>query len=146
MVCLGPKHHDTLGTVQGLASVYSIQGRYEEGERLYQRALQGNEEKLGLKHPDTLGIVEGLACVYRDQSRYEEAERLYQRALQGREEKLGPILWGRSKAWRQGREEEAGLHRSEALSLEGTSTLSSYVSYSFVTNSFNNKLHANHLT
>jgi tetratricopeptide (TPR) repeat protein len=80
----GPKRPDTLGTVENLAIVYGDQGRYEEAERLYQRALQGTEEKLGPKHPNTLGTVRNLAIVYWNQGRYEEAERLYQWALQGK--------------------------------------------------------------
>ena len=87
---LGPKHPDTLATVDGLAIVYRHQGRYEEAEQLYRRALEGREERLGPKHPDTLATVDGLAVVYRHQGRYEEAEQLYRRALEGMEEKLGP--------------------------------------------------------
>jgi tetratricopeptide (TPR) repeat protein len=80
---LGPKHPDTLRTVQNLAGVYRDQGRYEEAEQLYQRALEGREEKLGPKHPDTLRTVQNLANVYRDGGRYEEAEQLDLRALEG---------------------------------------------------------------
>lgn len=59
------------------ASLYRSQGRYEEAEQLYRRALEGWEEKLGPKHPDTLGTVQNLAGVYWNQGRYEEAEQLY---------------------------------------------------------------------
>jgi tetratricopeptide (TPR) repeat protein len=76
---MGPRHPETLGTVQNLAIVYRNQGRYEEAERLYRRALEGREEKLGPKHPDTLTTVEGLAGVYRSQGRYEEADGLVRR-------------------------------------------------------------------
>jgi tetratricopeptide (TPR) repeat protein len=112
---LGPKHPDTLATVEDLALVYWGQGRYEEAERLFRPALKGREEKLGPKHPDTLRIVQSLAAVYQSQGRYEEAERLCLRALEGREEKLGPnnpntlrTVQGLAVVyWSQGRYEEA---------------------------------------
>ena len=71
------------------AGFYRDQGRYNEAEKLYERALTGNEEKLGATHPDTLRTVVNLAIVYRNQGRYDEAEKLYERALTGNEEKLG---------------------------------------------------------
>jgi tetratricopeptide (TPR) repeat protein len=97
------------------ASLYWSQGRYEEAERLYRRALEGWEEMLGPKHLDTLGAVYNLARVYWSQGRYEEAERLYQRALEGWEETLGPkhpetLRTVQNLAivyWSQGRYEEA---------------------------------------
>jgi tetratricopeptide (TPR) repeat protein len=87
---LGPRHPDTLNTVNSLAIVYRNQGRYDEAERLYGRALEGYKEKLGPTHPYTLYTVNGLALVYRNQGRYDEAEQLYGRALEGYKEKLGP--------------------------------------------------------
>ncbi|MCJ1242503.1 hypothetical protein MMC14_010511 [Varicellaria rhodocarpa] len=87
---LGPKHLNTLETVETLAIVYDNQSRYDEAEKLYERALAGKEEKLGSKHPNTLGTVHNLANVYRNQNRYDEAEKLYERVLAGNEEQLGP--------------------------------------------------------
>jgi tetratricopeptide (TPR) repeat protein len=72
----GAQAPDILTTVEGLALDYQSQGRYEEAERLYRRALEGREEKLGPKHPDMLTTVEGLAGVCRSQGRYEEADGL----------------------------------------------------------------------
>ena len=72
------------------ASFYRDQGRYNEAEKLYERALAGREEKLEPKHLDTLRTVMNLAIVYCNQGRYNEAEKLYERALAGREEQLGP--------------------------------------------------------
>ena len=80
-------HNKSIGL---FASVYTNQGRYEEAEKLYLRALEGLEEKLGPKHLDTLSTAQNLAGVYRDQGRYEEAEKLNQRTLEGYEEKLEP--------------------------------------------------------
>jgi tetratricopeptide (TPR) repeat protein len=81
-------HNKSIGL---FANVYTNQGRYEEAEQLYGRALEGYEEKLGPEHPDTLSTVQNLAVVYQDLGRYEEAEQLCHRALEGREEKLGPM-------------------------------------------------------
>ena len=112
---LGPKHPDTLATVEGLALVYRSQGRYEEAERLCQRVLEAREEKLGPKHPHTLRTVQNLAVVYWNRGRYEEAERLYGRVLEGMEDKLGlehpeTLRTVQNLAvvyWNQGRYEEA---------------------------------------
>ena len=71
------------------AGFYQDQGRYEEAEQLYGRALNGYEERLGRDHPDTLLTVHNLATLNKDQGRYEKAEQLYGRALKGREERLG---------------------------------------------------------
>ena len=57
-------------------TVYADQGRYSEAEKLYERALAGNEEKLGLTHFNTLRTVQNLANVCADQGRYSEAEKL----------------------------------------------------------------------
>ena len=67
-------HKEAIGL---FANLYQSQGLYGEAEQLYERALEGWEEKLGPKHPDMLRTVEGLARLYRSQGRYGEAERLY---------------------------------------------------------------------
>jgi tetratricopeptide (TPR) repeat protein len=54
---LGPEHPDTLMSVSNLGFLYQAQGRYDEAEPLYQRALAGREKTLGLEHPDTLTSV-----------------------------------------------------------------------------------------
>ena len=66
------------------------QGKYEEAEPLYQRALTIREKALGPEHPDTASTLNNLALLYNNQGKYEEAEPLYQRALAIREKALGP--------------------------------------------------------
>ena len=39
------------------------QGKYDEAEPLYRRALAGYEEALGPAHPETLGTVNNLALL-----------------------------------------------------------------------------------
>ncbi len=87
---LGPEHPDTLSSLNNLAILYKNQGKYEQAEPLYQRALATYERVLGPEHPDTLNTVNNLALLYADQGKYELAEPLYQRALTTYERVLGP--------------------------------------------------------
>jgi len=72
---------------------YSLyeQGRYTEGEPLYQRALAIREQQLGPLHSDTATSLNNLAELYRAQGKYEQAEPLYQRALAIYEQQVGPL-------------------------------------------------------
>ncbi|HEX3045013.1 MAG TPA: tetratricopeptide repeat protein [Bacillota bacterium] len=65
------------------------QGRYEEAEPLYKRALEIRERVQGLDHPDTTTSLNNLALLYTNQGRYEEAEPLYKQALEIRERVQG---------------------------------------------------------
>ncbi len=87
---LGPEHPDTLSSVNNLASLHQIQGRYGEAELLYRRALEARARVLGPEHPQTLGSVNNLAGLYQAQGRYGEAEPLLRRALEASECVLGP--------------------------------------------------------
>ncbi|GHO63193.1 hypothetical protein KSC_020850 [Ktedonobacter sp. SOSP1-52] len=70
------------GTWQVLSSKPPLtdQGRYEEAEPLYQRALAICERSPGAMHPDTCTILNNLAGLYDKQGRHAEASSLYQRA------------------------------------------------------------------
>ena len=48
-----PKLPSTGNTLHQLASLYQQQGKYEQAEPLYQRALAIYERKVGAEHPDT---------------------------------------------------------------------------------------------
>ena len=76
-------------SLDGLAELYYLQGRYGEAEPLYLRALQISEQQLGADHPDTASRLNNLAGLYESQGRYGEAEPLYQRSLQIYEQQLG---------------------------------------------------------
>jgi tetratricopeptide (TPR) repeat protein len=86
---LGMEHLDTAASLNNLASLYQLQGRYAEAEPLYERALLIREQQLGAEHPDTAASRNNLASLYRQQGRYTEAEPLYKRALLIREQQLG---------------------------------------------------------
>ena len=86
----GPRHPDTLESLNNLATLYQAQGRYGEAEPLYHEALQARRETLGPHHPHTLTSLNNLAFFYQAQGRYGEAEPLYREALQAFRETLGP--------------------------------------------------------
>jgi tetratricopeptide (TPR) repeat protein len=87
---LGPRHPDTLTSLNNLAFVYQAVGRYGEAEPLYREALLTRREVLGPRHPDTLISLNNLAALYRALGRYGEAEPVYWEALQASREVLGP--------------------------------------------------------
>jgi tetratricopeptide (TPR) repeat protein len=64
-------------------STFKNQGRFNEAEKMYQRALQGYEKAWGLEHTSTLNTVNNLGILYKNLGRLDEAETMYQRALQG---------------------------------------------------------------
>jgi tetratricopeptide (TPR) repeat protein len=65
-----------------LGLLYADQGKLDEAEKMYQRALQEREKAWGPDHTSTLNTVGNL---YANQGKLDEAEEMYQRALQGRE-------------------------------------------------------------
>jgi tetratricopeptide (TPR) repeat protein len=69
--------------------VCSSQGRFDEAEKMYLRALQGYEKAWGPDYTSTLDTVNNLGVLYADLERLEEAEKMYLRALQGYEKTLG---------------------------------------------------------
>ncbi|KAN0072345.1 hypothetical protein V8E54_009274 [Elaphomyces granulatus] len=73
-----------------LGNIYVSQGKLDEAEKMYQRALQGMEKALGPDHTSTLDTVHNLGILYKSQGKLDEAEKMYQRALQGYEKALGP--------------------------------------------------------
>ncbi|KAN0070367.1 TPR-like protein [Elaphomyces granulatus] len=86
----GPDHTSTLDTVNNLGVLYADQGKLDEAEKMYQRALQGKEKAWGPDHTSTLDTVNNLGTLYADQGKLDEAEKMYQRALQGKEKAWGP--------------------------------------------------------
>ncbi len=68
---------------------YQDQGRYEEAEKLYERALSNNLEKLGPTDSTTFGAREHLAVIYRLQGRHDEAQKVLSRLVADQEKTLG---------------------------------------------------------
>ena len=80
---------EVLDAIACLGLLYSDQGKLDEAEKMYQRALQGYEKALGPEHTWTLDTVNNLGLLYSNQGKLDEAEKMYQQALQGKEKALG---------------------------------------------------------
>ncbi len=78
-----------LGWLSMFSWFYLRQGRYDEAELLFKRALADDEEKQGLEHLDTRQKMTDLAFVYLQTNRYDEVEKLLNRALISKEKSLG---------------------------------------------------------
>ena len=61
---LGPDHPSTALSLNNLAALYDNQGKYDEAESLYQRALAIREKVLGSDHPDTAETRNNLAVLH----------------------------------------------------------------------------------
>ncbi len=77
-------------TLDRLAEMYRIQGKFEEAERYLQWSLGIEEERYGPDHPQVAARLNNLAGNYRARALYAEAEPLYQRTLDIWEKRLGP--------------------------------------------------------
>jgi tetratricopeptide (TPR) repeat protein len=76
-------------TLNNMAELYREQGKDEEAEPLYQRAIRIWEASVGPEHLSTAQGLNNLALIYSAQGKYGEAEQLHQRALHIREQALG---------------------------------------------------------
>ncbi|KXJ85413.1 Tetratricopeptide repeat-domain-containing protein, partial [Microdochium bolleyi] len=72
-------------TVNNLGILYRNQGKLDEAEKMYLRALRGYEKALGPDHTSTLDTVNNLGNLYSHQGKLDEAEKMYLRALHGYE-------------------------------------------------------------
>jgi tetratricopeptide (TPR) repeat protein len=72
-----------------LGHLYADQGKLDEAEKMYQRALQGKEKAWGPDHTSTLDTVHNLGNLYKSQGKLDEAEKMYQQALHGCEKAWG---------------------------------------------------------
>jgi tetratricopeptide (TPR) repeat protein len=67
--------------LNGLAKLYRDEGRYDEAEKLYKRALEIRLAALGKDHQDTAEIIGNLGGLHRDTHNYSESEKCYNEAL-----------------------------------------------------------------
>lgn len=63
----GPRHPQTLNSMNNLAFLYRSQGRHGEAEPLYREALQLTREMFGPQHPNTVRSASNLATLHRSQ-------------------------------------------------------------------------------
>ncbi|KAI3319829.1 hypothetical protein HD806DRAFT_538796 [Xylariaceae sp. AK1471] len=73
-----------------LGVLYADQGKLQDAENMYLRALQGKEKTWGPDHTLTLDTVSNLGNLYANQGKVQDAEDLYLRALQIYEKVWGP--------------------------------------------------------
>ncbi|MDH3669747.1 MAG: tetratricopeptide repeat protein [Gammaproteobacteria bacterium] len=78
---MGPEDPRLALSLNNLALVYHAQGRYDEAEPVYKRAISITERALGPDHPNLAASLGNLAELYRTQKKYVEAEPLYREAL-----------------------------------------------------------------
>lgn len=79
-------------------TLYS-QGKYEEVERYYQRALEIYETKLGPDDPNVAKTKNNLASAYLKQGKYKEAEILYKQVLTRAHEREFGAIDGKFVSW-----------------------------------------------
>jgi tetratricopeptide (TPR) repeat protein len=86
---LGPRHPDTLVSInlRGVAAVQ--QGDTRVAEESFRAAVEGSRATLGPDHPQTLKWSANLAGLLTLQGKYEEAESLERGVLEKRKQKLG---------------------------------------------------------
>ncbi len=80
---------DLGGTVNALASLYSLLARYDDAEALYYEALNIRKETLGISHPDYATSVNNLGSLFLAMGNFMEAERYLVEAMELREQILG---------------------------------------------------------
>jgi tetratricopeptide (TPR) repeat protein len=67
-------------SLNNLADLYRVQGKYTEAEPLYKRSLKMMEKALGLNHPSVADVLDNLAMCCRKTGKLDEAENLEVRA------------------------------------------------------------------
>lgn len=82
-------HPDVTTTLDNLAELYRVWGRYDEAESFGHRARDAQERSLGTEHPRMASILNNLGELATVQGRYPEAEQHHRQALTIREKLLG---------------------------------------------------------
>jgi tetratricopeptide (TPR) repeat protein len=86
---LGPKHLDTLDTMNYLVVSYMNQRKWEEAEELGVRVIEARQVILGPDHPDTLISMANLASTYANRERWQDAAILGAQVMMTRQQVLG---------------------------------------------------------
>ena len=77
-------------SLNNLAALYHLQGKYEMAEAMYERCLDLKLDLHGDDHLEVAVNLHNLAALQCAKLRWEKAEILYMRALEIREKHLGP--------------------------------------------------------
>ncbi len=76
----GPQDPRAATSLNNLAAVYHLQGKYAEAEPLYKRSLAIREKSLGPGHPLVAQSLENYAALLRKTGRSDEATEMEARA------------------------------------------------------------------
>src|SRR5216683_1039133 len=87
---LGPKHPDTLNSMNDLADALNHDGHYAEAVKLNRETLEIRHHVLGPENPDTLNSMDNLGDALWADGNYAEAEKVDRETLDLRRRVLGP--------------------------------------------------------
>ena len=111
---LGSDHPDVAKQLNNLALLCQNQGKYEEVEKYYQRALAIYESKLGEDDPNVAKTKNNLASAYLKQGKYKEAEILYKQVLtRAHEREFGSIDESNKPIWQIAEDREENKNNTE---------------------------------
>ena len=82
---LGLEHPDVAKQLNNLALLCQNQGKYQEVEQYYKRAIDIYAKRLGGDDPNVAKTKNNLASAYLKQGKYRDAEQLYREVRQIRE-------------------------------------------------------------
>ncbi|KAG7250232.1 hypothetical protein CRUP_003818, partial [Coryphaenoides rupestris] len=104
---LGKYHPDVAKQLNNLALLCQNQGKYQEVEYYYRRALEIYESKLGADDPNVAKTMNNLATCYLKQGKFKDAEALYKEILtRAHEKEFGSVnrkefrLWSHCGVWK----------------------------------------------
>ena len=86
---LGPEHHDTLRSLNNLATLLYFKGDRANAEQLFLQVLEARKRILGDEHPDTLKSLHSLSTLLQAKGALGEAEKLYRQVIDGQKRTLG---------------------------------------------------------
>jgi tetratricopeptide (TPR) repeat protein len=87
----GPRHPDTLETMNYIVLSYMTQRKWKEAEHLGVSVIEDRQVVLGPEHPDTLISMANLASTYLNRERWKEAALLGAQVLKTRRQVLGSL-------------------------------------------------------
>jgi serine/threonine protein kinase/tetratricopeptide (TPR) repeat protein len=88
---LGPDHHNTLTSMNGLAIAYTEAGENDRAIRLLEQVLEKRKRLFGDDHRTTLAVRGNLASAYKQAGRLREAVTMQEETLARRKALAGPM-------------------------------------------------------
>lgn len=89
ILLLGNEYEEVIISMSMLATVFRLEGRWQEAEPLQVRVMETSKAKLGEGHPDTLTSMANLASTLWYQGRWKQAEELGVQVMETRKATLG---------------------------------------------------------